>query len=362
MPNYVDANKYAILANEAALSRGLDPIYNDVDLELFKSGIDPDLHPNVSWRDVILKDYTWNQQSHFSASGGGQVARYYMSLGILNKDALLKQDRGINKYDTNIAYKQYNFRANMDINLGQTSILTLGLENVIVNQSFPGFGNDSQALWDAQANITPVTVPVVFSNGQLPAYGNNNDQINPYVLLNHTGFRKYFRNSNNLNLGFQQDQGIITEGLSFNALFNMNANSEIWSERTKTPSLYYARTRKRNGELNLEKIRDASDPVYSVATDVNRKYYFEARSNYQRTFGDHYVTGLTHFYIEDYISSINKDDLSAIPKRYIGLSGRATYSFRDTYFLEGNVGYTGSEAFERGKRFGVFPAVSAGWV
>lgn len=362
MPNYVDANKYAILANEAALSRGLDPIYNDVDLELFKSGIDPDLHPNVSWRDVILKDYTWNQQSHFSASGGGQVARYYMSLGILNKDALLKQDRGINKYDTNIAYKQYNFRANMDINLGQTSILTLGLENVIVNQSFPGFGNDSQALWDAQANITPVTVPVVFSNGQLPAYGNNNDQINPYVLLNHTGFRKYFRNSNNLNLGFQQDLGIITEGLSFNALFNMNANSEIWSERTKTPSLYYARTRKRNGELNLEKIRDASDPVYSVATDVNRKYYFEARSNYQRTFGDHYVTGLTHFYIEDYISSINKDDLSAIPKRYIGLSGRATYSFRDTYFLEGNVGYTGSEAFERGKRFGVFPAVSAGWV
>ena len=69
MPNYVDANTYAGLANEAAMSRGLNPIYNDVDLALFKSGMDPDIHPNVNWRDVILKDYTWNQQYFLSASG-----------------------------------------------------------------------------------------------------------------------------------------------------------------------------------------------------------------------------------------------------------------------------------------------------
>ena len=28
----------------------------------------------------------------------------------------------------------------------------------------------------------------------------------------------------------------------------------------------------------------------------------------------------------------------------------------------GNIGYTGSEAFEKGQKFGVFPAISAGWV
>lgn len=362
MPEYVDANQYASLANEAALSRGLDPIYNQVDINLYRDGTDPDLHPNVNWRDVILKDYSWNQQAHFSASGGGQVARYYMSVGLLNKDALFKQDKGINKYETNVAYKQYNFRANVDINLTSTSILTLGLEDVLVNQNYPGFGNNSQALWDAQANITPVTVPVVFSSGQLPAYGDNNDQINPYVLLNHTGFRKYFRNSANLNLGFQQNLDIVTKGLSFNALFNMYANSEITSMRVKSPALYYARTRMRNGELNLEKIRDATDPVFGVNSAVNRKFYLETRANYQRSFGNHNITGLTHFYIEDFIDSKNVNDLDAIPKRYIGLSGRATYSFKDTYLLEGNIGYTGSEAFENGKKFGLFPAVSVGWV
>jgi TonB-linked SusC/RagA family outer membrane protein len=363
MPKYVDANQYALLANEAAMSRGMDPIYNDVDLALFENGMDPDLHPNVNWRDVILKDYSTNQQVHLSASGGGQVARYYMSLGVLNKDAIFKQDKGINKYNTNVGYKQYNFRANIDMNLTPTTIMSLGLENVIVNQNYPGFGNDSQALWNAQANITPTTVPIIFSSGELPAYGDNNDQISPYVLLNYSGFRKYYRNTNNLNVQFQQDLSMITKGLTFTALFNTNSNSEMWSNRTKTPALYYARKRNRDGSLALEKKVDAVDPDYSVTTEINRKYYFEAHANYERLFNkNHRVTGLAHFYMEDYISSLNKDDLNAIPKRYIGFSGRATYSFKDTYMLEGNIGYTGSEAFENGKKFGIFPAISLGWL
>lgn len=363
MPEYVDGNQYAMLVNEAALSRGMDPIYNDVDLQLFKSRIDPDLHPNVNWRDVILKDYTMNHQVHLSASGGGQAARYYISLGLLNKEALFKQDKGINKYKTNVDYQQYNFRANIDMNLTQKTIMALGLETILVKQNYPGFGNDSQALWDAQANLTPVTVPIVFSTGELPAYGSNNDQISPYVLLNHTGFNKYFRNTNNLNIRLEQNLDMITEGLVFAALFNVNTNSDMWSSRTKTPALYYAVGRKRDGSLNMEKKRDSADPYYSVSNELNRKYYFEARANYQRIFNDiHRVSGLIHYYMEDFEDSRNKDDLSAIPKRYIGLSGRATYSYKDTYMIEGNVGYTGSEAFEKGKKFGVFPAISVGWL
>jgi len=372
MPNYVDGNTYAKLANEASMSRGGDPIYNSVDLALFKNGMDPDLHPNVNWRDIILKDNTWNQQYHIGISGGAQVARYYMSLGVLNKDALFKQDQGINKYDTNVAYKQYNFRANVDVNLTKNSILTLGLEDIMVDQNYPGYGDSSQSLWDAQANMTPVTVPIIFSSGQLPAYGPNNDQISPYVLLNYSGYKKYHSNSTKLNVQFQQDLSMITKGLNFTALFNMTNYNELTSTRSKTPALYYARTRKRDGTLALEKKRDSADPMFSVSTYVDRKYYFEAHANYERVFDKvHRVTGLVHYYMEDYISSYDRSiawdpkpltDLTAIPKRYIGFSGRVTYSFKDTYMVEGNIGYTGSEAFEKGKKFGYFPAISLGWV
>jgi len=363
MPNYVDANAYASLANEANMSRGGDPVYNAVDLALFKNGLDPDLHPNVNWRDVILKNASSKQQYHLSLSGGAQVARYYISLGVLNQEALFKQDQGINKYSTNVNYKQYNFRANVDVNLTKTSILTLGLEDIIVTQNYPGYGNDSQTLWDAQAALTPVTVPLVYTSGQLPAYGPSNDRISPYVLLNYSGFKKYYNNTTKLNLQFQQDLSMITKGLNFTALFNMNANSTLTTTRYKSPALYYALTRKRDGSLALEKKRDSAEPYFYPSTSVDRKYYGEAHLNYERVFNKvHRVTGLAHYYMEDYISSTNYTDITAIPKRYMGFSSRLAYAYNDTYFVEGNLGYTGSEAFEKGKKFGFFPAVSAGWV
>ncbi|MDR3250739.1 MAG: TonB-dependent receptor [Tannerella sp.] len=362
MPKYLGASDYATLANEAAVSRGMNPIFRDVDLALFESGLDPDLHPDVNWRDVILKDCSWNQQYFLSASGGGDVARYYISLGIMNKEAIFKQDKGLNNYDTNVDYNKYNFRANVDVNLTATSVLTLGLENVIVAQNFPGYGDNSAALWEAQANLTPVTVPIVFSTGESPAYGQFNDQISPYVLLNQTGYRSYYRNTNNLNLQFQQDLGIITKGLSFTALGNLYANNQMSSGRTKMPALYYTKSRKRDGTLNLEKRADAVEPSYFRNTEVDRKFYIEARLNYSGVFDqDHRVTGLLHFFLEDYISSMYDTDMTAIPKRYNGYSGRLTYSWKDTYFIEGNLGYTGSEAFEQGKKFGLFPAISLGW-
>ncbi len=77
MPDYADAYGYAQLANEARSVRGDDPVYNDTELELFRTGLDPDLYPNVNWRDVILKDHVINNQHHLSISGGGQNARYY---------------------------------------------------------------------------------------------------------------------------------------------------------------------------------------------------------------------------------------------------------------------------------------------
>lgn len=363
MPEYVGAYEYATLANEAALSRGMNPIFSDVDMALFKNGMDPDLHPDVNWRDVILKDYTWNQQYHLSASGGGEVARYYMSMGFQNKEAIFKQDKGINKYDTNVNYKQYNFRANIEVNMTKSTILNLNLETILVNQNSPGYGDNSDALWEAQANLTPVTVPILYSTGQFPTYGTNNSEMSPYILLNHTGYRNYFGNTSNLILSLRQDLSMLTKGLSATVLFNFNSNGKMWASRSKTPELYYATERNRDGSLNLTKVTDAVPQGYAGWEEVDRKYYFEARANYERLFNKtHRVTGLIHFYLQDYVNSKNKTPLTAIPKRYVGLSSRLTYSWKDTYLIEANLGYTGSEAFENGKKFGLFPAISGGWI
>lgn len=362
-PEYVNAHDYARLANEARVVRGERALYTDAELKLFETGLDPDLYPNVNWRDVILNDYTWNQQHFLSASGGGTNARYYLSMGVQSKDAIFKQDKGMNRYDTNVKYSKYNFRANVDVNMTRTTNLILGLESVIINQNFPGYGDNSDALWQAQANMTPVIVPLVYSTGDLPAYGRENNQISPYVLLNHTGYRKHYRNTNKINLQLKQDLDMITPGLAMSLLFHMNSNSVLDSWRTKTPALYYADGRNRDGSLNLKQTVVPQDPAYGRWPFTERTYYFEARGNYERLFNNvHRVTGLINFNMEDNISSYHDTDLTAIPKRYLALSGRATYSYKDTYSIEANLGYTGSEAFEKGNKFGLFPAISLAWV
>ena len=362
MPEYVGASEYASLANEAAVTRGRIPIYTDVDLALFANHMDPDLHPGVNWRDVILKDYTWNQQYFLSASGGGEIARYYISAGFTTKDAIFKQDKGVNKYNTNVNYNKFNFRANVDVNVTPTTTLALNEETIIVTQNYPGYGNDSKVLWQAQANLTPVTVPLMYTTGQAPGYGVGNSQISPYVLLNMTGYRKLYSNNNKITMQLNQDLKMLTPGLSISGLVNIDSKSSLTQIREKMPAIYYAHGRKRDGTLDLEKMSEYREPSYANMKDTERKIYWEFRINYDRVFNEvHRVGGLIKADWSDYEASKFNQLLTAIPKRYNSYSGRFSYSYDDTYMAEFNMGYTGSEAFEKGKKFGWFPAISIGW-
>ena len=53
--------------------------------------------------------------------------------------------------------------------------------------------------------------------------------------------------------------------------------------------------------------------------------------------------------------------LNAPPRASQGLVGRVTYNLSKKYFVEFNAAYNGSEQFAKGKQYGFFPAVSAGW-
>jgi TonB-linked SusC/RagA family outer membrane protein len=361
-PEYVNAITYAQLANEARVVRGLSPKYSETDLALYQSNLDPDLYPDVNWRDVILKKHTWSNQEYLSASGGGTAARYFLSLGVQNKDAIFKQDKSANKYNTNVDYHKYTFRANIDANLTKTTILALGVDQTIVNQNAPGYGTTNDGLWQSQASLTPVTVPVIYSNGQLPAYGTNANQISPYVLLNYSGYKQFNRNSTKVNVTLRQDLSAITKGLEINSLFSYDANGFDTIFRRKMPNLYFATGRYNDGSLNTKNTFTKQDISYNRISDVDRQYYFEFRANYQRTFGVNRVTALVHYYMQDFKSSTATTDIQAIPQRYQAVSGRATYSYNDIYFAEANAGYTGSENFKPGYQFGLFPAIAIGWV
>lgn len=63
----------------------------------------------------------------------------------------------------------------------------------------------------------------------------------------------------------------------------------------------------------------------------------------------HRISALAHYEMSDSkeTKDLKSDGMAAIPLRYQGLSGKVSYGFRDTYLLDFNMGYTGSENFQK---------------
>lgn len=361
LPKYVNAYDYARLANEAKAVRGDKPLYAEGIFDVIKYNMDPDLYPDVNWQDEILKDRTWGMQANVNISGGGGVAQYYMSGFYRTNDAIYKES-GMNRYNTNVRRDQYSFRSNIDVNVTKSTRLSLLLSVALVDLNRPGLGTTKQ-IWDAQANLTPMTVPVRYSNGLLPAYGKG-DLASPAVLLNETGFLTENQNTVESKLMLEQDLSMLTPGLKASAALSFDNQNFHTSTRHKMPDLYKALERNWvDGGLIMEK-RVVAEPLeYSTSSYGIRTIYFEGKVDYSRVFAKrHRVGALLLYNQKDYVKTNAKDEISSIPERDQGLAGRFTYSLDDIYFGELNFGYNGSENFPKGQRFGFFPSMALGWV
>ena len=119
-----------------------------------------------------------------------------------------------------------------------------------------------------------------------------------------------------------------------------------------------------NGQPILQRIYEGSNVLsYKQETSGNKKTYLEASLNYDRTFNDdHRVSALFLFNQQSKLLYPKRTLEDAIPYRMMGIAGRATYSWKDRYFAEFNIGYNGAENFSPKHRFGTFPAFGVGWV
>ena len=360
MPEYLGAYDYAALANEASVVSDNLPLYSNVQMDIIKHGLDPDLYPNVNWRKEILNPISWQNTQYLSARGGGTVARYFMSLGMSTETAAYKQDK-TSKYLKNVGYNTYNYRSNLDINLTKTTQVYMGIDGYISITNQPGMAN-TDWLWSSQAKLTPLTVPTRYSNGMLPAYGSN-DNVSPYVLLNHTGMSttEYYKNM--ITLALTEDLSFITKGLTAKLQGAFDSRSMFNERRHKMPDLYRSRGRNTDGELIMVRRVNAYAQQYGKSENQWRKYHLEANINYERIFEEkHRVGGLLYYYMTSERDTYNNTSMSAIPKRYQGISSRVTYGYNDTYMVDVNFGYTGSENFRKGQQFGFFPSVATGWI
>ena len=109
----------------------------------------------------------------------------------------------------------------------------------------------------------------------------------------------------------------------------------------------------------FRKSGEDTTPSYGISSGKSRNWYMEAGFDWKRSFGLHNVSALVLY---NQKAKYYPSTYSDIPHKVLGMVGRVTYDWNNRYMAEFNIGYNGSENFAPERRFGLFPAGSAGWV
>src|SRR5699024_5569562 len=237
-PEFVEGYTYAKLLNEGRLTRNQAPIYSPVELEVLQHGFDPDLYPNIDWKDKLLKDGAMTHRANLNMSGGGGTARYFVSGSYINEQGMYKTDKTLREdYNTNADFKRYNYRLNTDVNVTKSTVLKLGVAGSLSKRNSPGLGDDW--IWDQLFGYSPIRTPIVYSNGYVPAIGTGN-QTNPWVASTQTGFNENWNNNIQTNLTLEQDFAFLLKGLRFVGRFGYDNYNSNTIERRKWPEQWRA--------------------------------------------------------------------------------------------------------------------------
>lgn len=362
LPRLADGVTYLKVSNEAYRnSNPSDPLprYSQERIDATANGTDPDLAPDVNWFDVIFNKHGDNRRVRVNANGGSEKAQYYLSVGYYDETGMFKTDQ-LAQYNSAIRFTRYNFTSNLTLHLTKTTKVDFGASGWISNGNYPGSSTGS--IFNAAYVMPPITIPVRYSNGYF-SQPRTGDMANPYTLLTQTGYSTRFNSQLWSNIRVRQDFDFITEGLSVTAMYSFDNSNGHYISRNKSVDSYLATGKNEDGSINFMQTSIGTNYLgYNRENGGSRQFYLESSVNYDRTFGDHQVTGMVLFNKSDRVEAFAGDFISSIPFRYMGLAGRVTYAFANKYLGEANFGYNGSETFAPDKRFGFFPSFGLGWV
>lgn len=366
VPDMLTSGDYAALYNEAQHNDGKAGKFEQWQIDAYHTGSNPVLYPSIDWFDYLLKDYSLKTQHNMNVSGGTKNVKYFISLGYLHQGGLWRSFQA--DYNNNSTFDRYNFRSNFDINLTKTTIFKVGLGGRIEERHHPN--TDMNEYFGYVYTCPPNGSAGMIDNKIILHNTALGPKREPFTPIASSGYTQNMSSTVNLNLDLQQKLDIITKGLSAQITFAYDSYYAFNQTHSASIPKYYVD--RDIADVNSDGIEDPYiifskngeyGPMgYSYGYGKNRKMYLSGSLNYNRTFNEkHHVSALALYNQnkEWYPSNIG---MTEIPRAYLGMVGRVTYDFGHRYLAEINVGYNGSENFPVGKRFGLFPAYSLGYV
>lgn len=365
---------YMKLYNESILTR--NPLgelpYSQEKIEGTEAGLYPLLYPATDWYDMLFKRTTSNGRLNLNVSGGGKIARYYVAATYNQDNGMLKVDRK-NNFNSNIDLKRYLLHSNVNINVTKTTELIVRLHSTFDDYNGPLDGGAD--LFEKVMHTNPTFFPPYYPPDEANEltqhilFGNygTGGYLNPYADLMR-GYKDYTTSVMMAQFEAKQDLKFILDGLKIRGLYNTERYTYFDVQRFYNP-FYYSLINfdKKTGSYSLFPLNPESGTEYLDYSEgtkvVTATSYVETALSYNKVFAtDHTVGALLVFNMRNELVGNAGSLQNSLAFRNMGLAGRATYGYKDRYFVEGNFGYNGSERFSVQHRFGFFPSIGAGWI
>jgi len=410
----VTAYEYALLRNEGirneqrgyAGMEGLSTyIFDDYDLWKFKNNrdftpVEVDAMSNLSveqkeqlknapalyyasndlYRDQFSK-MAPQFQTNLNISGGTQRVNYFVSLGFYNQEGITNAKKYYGS-NTGSQFNRYNFRGNFGIQVADNWDVDISLSGQFGQTEGPGINSGPydldgrykvimQYIYDGNPFITPGIVDGKLINNfagvpgtvQNPLGAKTGSQIgsqNAVYNLLISGRGTIYNNLLSSSIRVNHNMDYLLKGLKAHTTVSYQDNYNRYATYSPSiPSYSVQRSAENPNELQFFGGSMGAGSFNSYGYSNWNKLYFDAGLNWSGSFEDHNLTALLLGKGSKYTMP---SDSYNVPSGIVGLVGRVTYNYMDRYMAEFNAGYNGTEQFDEGKRFGLFPAFSFGWV
>ena len=347
-------------------------------IEAYRTGSDPIMFPNTQWTELMFRKAFMQTKNNVNISGGSDKVRYFVSMGYMYQNGLLKQMPGL-PYNNNFSYNRYNYRANLDFKLTETTDMKFNISGVIGDTREPISDADNiwmrSMLWSHPTGSPGAVNDIPKTTVSTNALPSGLTKWNGWEYYYWRGYQNKYKTTLGMDMTITQRLDFITQGLSVAIKGSYDTSMSLTKKREGNNGGYsqrieyktWAETGGNMSDPDFDKtyVYDVtySAPTlsYSESTSDDKSWYLEGRIDYSRKFaGKHAVSALLLYnQSRDYYPS----KYSWLPRGYVGWVGRATYGYKDKYLVDVSAGYNGSENFAPGKtRYGFFPSLSLGYV
>lgn len=377
LPKVLNAKDYMTLQNEAYLNQtpGGTNLPNDPtmvnDYERLHQE-DPWKYPSSNFLEVFNKNVPI-QNHNLSLSGGNENVTYHAGVGYFDQKGIFDP----------VSYRRYNYNLNLEMAATKTTKVGMSVFGSIENtKDVDADETTSGHLFRSFYKFLP-TQSLIYPEGD--KWGESSANT-PVGVLRSPGYR---RTDGNTLLGSIFVEQQIAKGLSVKGVFSYDPstqNVKLWH----VPFVYHKIDLSQKPYTYTDAIslqEGGGKPFRWLGVENRRRtnFTYQGYLNYNRTFGDHALTGLVvvearkmkgdtsttrrnNFAIgidEMSFGSSNKLDYdnsgTSGTGSELGYVYRLGYTYKDRYILEAAGRYDGHYYFAPGKRWGYFPAFSAAW-